>query len=737
VSPTQVTVSIPASDLLTAGTYSITVFNPLPGGGTSNAQTFTVVLPPDTTAPADISNLTISNPTTNSVDLSWMAPGDDNNTGTAASYDLRYSLSLITSANFGAATQVTGLPSPSAAGVGENFTVTGLSPNTLYYFAIKASDEVPNISGISNVPSTTTVATADTTAPSAVSDLAASSPTTSTITLTWLSPGNDGNSGTAASYDIRYSTSNITEGNWVSSTPVSGEPAPLIAGTAQSMIVSGLLDSTSYYFALKTSDAVGNVSGLSNVPNLSTSVPLLPTVSISANPTTITLGQFFNILWSSSNVTLCNASGDWIGSKATTGTESITPISVGTKNYVLACSGSNGTASSSAAVTVNNATLPTASADLSITKTSSPNPVTAGNSLTYTLTVANSGPDDASNVVVSDTLPSALTSTTISSSQGSCSAFPCNLGTIANGNSASITVTASVDSGTTGTITNIASVSSDADDPVSSNNTSTQNTTVSTPTPTPTPTSTGGGAATGTVSPTTVKFSGKAFPGASVLIVDKDIHTEGVVSQDSVVNKDGSFSASFSGIFQSQHSFGLVIKDKDGRTTQTKFFNIDTVSNSLTQKDIFVSPTVGLPERTITRGSNVTVVGFATPKNIVSVEIDDKIKKEVNAGNDGSYKVAMETGALEFGTHSIRVKQIDPTQKRESDYSPTNTFIVSNLTSPKTDLNGDGSVNIKDWSMFLSRWNSKDESQKKALDLNGDGKVDILDFSMFIRTVKK
>jgi hypothetical protein len=42
VSATQLTASIPASDLISVGTFNITVFNPTPGGGTSNAQTFTV-----------------------------------------------------------------------------------------------------------------------------------------------------------------------------------------------------------------------------------------------------------------------------------------------------------------------------------------------------------------------------------------------------------------------------------------------------------------------------------------------------------------------------------------------------------------------------------------------------------------------------------------------------------------------------------------------------------------------
>ena len=50
-SSTQLTASIPASDLTAAGTFNITVFNPAPGGGTSNAQTFTVNPAPVTNNP--------------------------------------------------------------------------------------------------------------------------------------------------------------------------------------------------------------------------------------------------------------------------------------------------------------------------------------------------------------------------------------------------------------------------------------------------------------------------------------------------------------------------------------------------------------------------------------------------------------------------------------------------------------------------------------------------------------
>src|SRR5439155_1659926 len=49
VNSTQLTASIPATDLTTAGTFNITVFSPTPGGGTSNTQTFAVNNPLPTT----------------------------------------------------------------------------------------------------------------------------------------------------------------------------------------------------------------------------------------------------------------------------------------------------------------------------------------------------------------------------------------------------------------------------------------------------------------------------------------------------------------------------------------------------------------------------------------------------------------------------------------------------------------------------------------------------------------
>ncbi len=59
-----------------------------------------------------------------------------------------------------------------------------------------------------------TVTVTDQTAPAAVTDLATGTVTTSSVDLSWTAPGDDGATGTATTYDVRYSTSTITAGNW-------------------------------------------------------------------------------------------------------------------------------------------------------------------------------------------------------------------------------------------------------------------------------------------------------------------------------------------------------------------------------------------------------------------------------------------------------------------------------------------------------------------------------------------
>jgi uncharacterized repeat protein (TIGR01451 family) len=147
----------------------------------------------------------------------------------------------------------------------------------------------------------------------------------------------------------------------------------------------------------------------------------------------------------------------------------------------LSSSTCTGTTSPCSAVLGGNAALTVtfngASADLSIAK-SGPATVLAGNTITYTLTAANGGPDPAQSVVVADTLPAVLSGAQFcvgsGCTPGAAWTGSAGLGTIVSGGSTTVTVTATVPAGTAdGTVlSNQATVSSDTADPVPANNTS-------------------------------------------------------------------------------------------------------------------------------------------------------------------------------------------------------------------------------------------------------------------------
>ena len=110
----------------------------------------------DTKAPAAITDVACIDRSDVSATLQWTATGDDDNSGTAKSYQIRFSMAMIDAANWSSATLATGAPTPKTAGSTETHEVTGLAPMTRYYFALKAADETPNWSGVSNSPDTTT-----------------------------------------------------------------------------------------------------------------------------------------------------------------------------------------------------------------------------------------------------------------------------------------------------------------------------------------------------------------------------------------------------------------------------------------------------------------------------------------------------------------------------------------------------------------------------------------------------
>ncbi|AKJ06738.1 Hypothetical protein AA314_08364 [Archangium gephyra] len=90
-----------------------------------------------------------------SITVSWAAVGDDGMLGTPASYELRYSTSnILTALDFEAATPVT-VAAPSPSDTTRTATISGLTSNTTYYVALRATDNSGNAVRSDTLPAST------------------------------------------------------------------------------------------------------------------------------------------------------------------------------------------------------------------------------------------------------------------------------------------------------------------------------------------------------------------------------------------------------------------------------------------------------------------------------------------------------------------------------------------------------------------------------------------------------
>ena len=122
----------------------------------------------------------------------------------------------------------------------------------------------------------------------------------------------------------------------------------------------------------------------------------------------------------------------------------------------------------------------TPSADLSITVADAPHLMLEGGVVTYTIQVHNAGPDAATEVTVTDSLPATATYRGATASQGSCTAngadVTCSLGTVPSGGAATVSLVAMPTA--SGAMANLVTVASSVADPVTTNNSASVTTTV-------------------------------------------------------------------------------------------------------------------------------------------------------------------------------------------------------------------------------------------------------------------
>jgi uncharacterized repeat protein (TIGR01451 family) len=189
-------------------------------------------------------------------------------------------------------------------------------------------------------------------------------------------------------------------------------------------------------------------------------------------------------------------------------------------------------------------TFPTSGADLALTASASSSALSVTQNLTYTVTLSNYGPQDATNVVLTEALPSSVSFMSVTSNQGTCTEAQllvmCNMSKLVSGDSLVATMT--VVPTATGTITNTANATASENDANPANNTASISTRVD-PMWTLTVSFTGSG--TGTVAIVSAGGSPLPYPGG--ILKCKATCT---------LNLPTGFSASFSATADANMGFG-------------------------------------------------------------------------------------------------------------------------------------------------------------------------------------
>ncbi|MEK7493745.1 MAG: dockerin type I domain-containing protein [Patescibacteria group bacterium] len=109
-----------------------------------------------TIPPANILDLAVVGVGSSSIQLTWSAVGADGYVEPATAYDMRIAQYSFTMGAWNSLTRVSSTPVPGQPGIQESFVVTGLSPATIYYIAVRGVDSFGTISMAYNIVTATT-----------------------------------------------------------------------------------------------------------------------------------------------------------------------------------------------------------------------------------------------------------------------------------------------------------------------------------------------------------------------------------------------------------------------------------------------------------------------------------------------------------------------------------------------------------------------------------------------------
>ncbi len=241
----------------------------------------------------------------------------------------------------------------------------------------------------------------------------------------------------------------------------------------------------------------------------------------------------------------------------------------------------------------------------------------------------------------------------------------------------------------------------------------------------------GGGGGGYIASQAAVSFSGRAYPKSTVTIL-KDAQ----VAATTIVDANANFSVTVSGLSGGNYIFSVYSEDDKGSRSSLLTFPASVTSGVTTNiGSIFIAPTIAVDKSEVKKGENIAFLGQSAPQADITIAIssDGEFYGKTRADANGTYLYNFDTSQLDTGQHYAKSKAakdgaISSFSKVLGFTVGTKTVLAKPTEILKGDLNGDGRVNLVDFS--ISSYWYKRANPPASVDLNDDGNVDLIDFSI-------
>jgi hypothetical protein len=237
---------------------------------------------------------------------------------------------------------------------------------------------------------------------------------------------------------------------------------------------------------------------------------------------------------------------------------------------------------------------------------------------------------------------------------------------------------------------------------------------------------------------TSIKFSGRAYPGSQVSILQ-----DGVVVLQTIAGSNAKFSATLGDLVPGNYNYLVRANDDNGMTSEPYTFPVLISQGSTTEvSGIFLAPTIDVDKTQVRRGDDIVIFGQTAPRSDVTIEVNSETQIFVatESDADGAYFYAFNSAPLEYGDHSTQSKTA-LSGGASTGFGRRVGFIVGDMNVVKeagagqcnADLNSDGRVNLIDFSIaafWYQKTLSGDMINTEALCLNGDARINLVDFSI-------